>query len=390
MLKGRFEGEALVAYYFVYFCALGAFMPYWGPWLKAQGQDALAIGILTAAVQFSKVFAPNVWGWLLHSLPARRLIPAAGVATLLSFSLLFFAGDHFALLLLVTVLFAFFWAAALPLVDTFSMAWAERHGRRYGRIRLWGSIGFIALSLGMGALVAQWGLQSFLPTITVFLLVVVVASRYLPLQDHHPQQAGQGQGAFLPALRDSRLWFFLAAGILEQSSHGVYNAFYSIYVEQHGHGSFSVGVLWALAVCTEVLFFWFGERILARWGIALCFSLAFVLTALRWIVIAWWPGFVWIVLVQTLHAASYAAFHLAAIHWVFTRFSPALRARGIALYASLVYGLGGGLGSLGAGWAWSHWGGSGAFLAAGIVSAGAGFLLFGMFRPTRAGLEKPA
>ncbi|MCE5360911.1 MAG: MFS transporter, partial [Acidithiobacillus sp.] len=85
MLKGRFEGEALVAYYFLYFCALGAFMPYWGPWLQARGQDALAIGILTAAVQFSKVLAPNVWGWLLHYLPARRLIPAAGVSTLLSF-----------------------------------------------------------------------------------------------------------------------------------------------------------------------------------------------------------------------------------------------------------------------------------------------------------------
>ncbi|WP_308388728.1 MFS transporter [Acidithiobacillus sp. AMEEHan] len=387
MLKARHEGQALVAFYFFYFCALGAFMPYWGPWLRSVGQDAFAIGLLTAAVQFSKVLAPNVWGWLLHHASMRWLIGAGGLAAALNFLLLFWAGGHFLALLLITLLFSFFWAATLPLVDNISMAWAERQGRRYGRIRLWGSIGFIALSLAMGVLVSQWGLRSFLPGIALFLFLTWWASRFLPFDSEPQTIASSTLPAFLPELRDFRLWFFLAAGILEQASHGVYYAFYSIYVEAHGYDSTTVGLLWALAVLAEVLFFWFGDRILQRWGTMTIFVSAFLLTALRWMVIAVWPGFVWIVLVQTLHAASYAAFHLAAIHWVFARFPQALRPRGMALYASLVYGLGGGLGALAAGWAWSHWGGSFTFFVAGVLAAVATLLLLGMFRPHSA-LEK--
>ena len=388
MLNRRYEGQSLVAYYFFYFCALGAFMPYWGPWLRSEGQDAFAIGVLTAAVQFSKVLAPNLWGWLLHYQPARRLIPWGGLAALMSFLLLFSGSAHFLPLLLITLLFSFFWAATLPLVDGITMAWAEQQGRRYGRIRLWGSLGFIALSMGMGALLARWGLRSFLPGIALFLLLTWWVSRGLPfaVDPHDAEQSGKAP-LFWLELRDARLWLFLLAGLLEQASHGVYYAFYSIYVEAHGYDSLSVGLLWALAVLAEVVFFWFGDRVLRRLGTTLVFVAAFILTALRWMVIAWWPDFTWIVLVQVLHAASYAAFHLAAIHWVFARFPRALRARGLALYASLVYGLGGGIGALAAGWAWSRWGGSGAFLAAGILAAVATLFLLGMFRRQPA-LEK--
>ncbi|MBU2823505.1 MFS transporter, partial [Acidithiobacillus ferrooxidans] len=342
------EGGWLAAFYFLYFCALGAFMPYWGPWLHAQGQSPLAIGILTAAVQFSKVLAPNLWGWLAHFWGSRRIVPWAALITAAGFLALGLAHGNFSALLLITLTFSFFWAATLPLVDATTMDWAQRCGAAYGRIRLWGSLGFIALSLGMGGLLAHWGMTAFLPGIAIFLVAAWGASRYLPygtLPDANaprPRLSG--------TLRQVSLWFFLLAGLLEQASHGAYYAFYSIYAEQHGLGSAAIGMLWGFAVLCEVAFFWWGDRLIRRLGVSLVFTGAFVLTALRWGVIAWWPGLVWIILVQSLHAASYAAFHLAAVHWVSGRFPGALRARGMALYASVVYGLGGGLGALGAGW----------------------------------------
>jgi hypothetical protein len=93
------------------------------------------------------------------------------------------------------------------------------------------------------------------------------------------------------------------------------------------------------------------------------------------------------VLVQSLHAASYAAFHLAAVHWVSERFPGALRARGMALYASMVYGLGGGMGALAAGWSWAHWGGQLTFAAAGLVALLASVFLIKGLRGSPA-LEK--
>ncbi|MCE5388052.1 MAG: MFS transporter [Acidithiobacillus sp.] len=389
MLGVRREGNALVAFYFVYFCAMGAFLPYWGPWLQSQDQSAFAIGLLTAAVQFSKVIAPNVWGWLLHWQPARRLIPWGNYLAALSFGLLFFAQQDFWKLLLVTLGFSFFWAATLPLVDAVSLAWAQQQGKQYGRIRLWGSLGFIALAMGMGVLLGGFGDQVFLPLLLFFFFGTAWLSHYLPLTASPSPPQAVPRPSFLPYLRQPELLLFLLAGVLEQGSHGVYYAFYSIYVEAHGFGSGMVGILWALAVLAEVIFFWFGDQWVQRWGTMRLFVISFFLTSVRWAVIAWWPSFFWIIVVQVLHAASYAAFHLAAVHWVFARFPEALRSRGMALYASLVYGLGGGLGALGAGYAWSHWGGQGAFGAAAAMALVALVLLLGMKHYSRP-LEKTA
>ncbi|MFA5731358.1 MAG: MFS transporter [Acidithiobacillus sp.] len=381
------EGGWLAAFYFLYFCALGAFMPYWGPWLHAQGQGPLAIGILTAAVQFSKVLAPNLWGWLAHFWGSRRIVPWAALITAAGFLALGLAHGNFSALLLITLTFSFFWAATLPLVDATTMDWAQRCGTAYGRIRLWGSLGFIALSLGMGGLLAHWGMTAFLPGIAIFLVAAWGASRYLPYGTLPDATAPRPR--LSSTLRHISLWFFLLAGLLEQASHGAYYAFYSIYAEQHGLGSAAIGMLWGFAVLCEVAFFWWGDRLIRRLGVPLVFTGAFALTALRWGVIAWWPGLVWIILVQSLHAASYAAFHLAAVHWVSGRFPGALRARGMALYASVVYGLGGGLGALGAGWAWAHWGGRNTFAAASALALFGGVFLIQALRPAPT-LEKEA
>ncbi len=381
------EGGWLATFYFLYFCALGAFMPYWGPWLHAQGQGPLAIGVLTAAVQFSKVLAPNLWGWLAHFWGSRRIVPWAALITAAGFLSLWLAHGHFLPLLLITLTFSFFWAATLPLVDATTMDWAQHRGTAYGRIRLWGSLGFIALSLGMGGLIARWGMAAFLPGIAIFLVATWWASRYLPYGAL--PAADTPRPRFSGTLRHVSIWFFLLAGLLEQASHGAYYAFYSIYAEQHGLGSAAVGMLWGSAVLCEVAFFWWGDRVIRHWGVPLVFTCAFILTALRWGVIAWWPGLIWIILVQILHAASYGAFHLAAVHWLADRFPSALRGRGMALYASIVYGLGGGLGALGAGWTWAQWGGQGTFAAAALLALlGAVFLIWAL-QPAPA-LEKEA
>lgn len=381
-MTGQRQGRWLALYYALYFSALGAFMPYWGPYLQQQGQTALEIGILTATIQATKVLAPNIWGLMAQRWGLGRIVPGAALATALGFLALLWAHDFFSIFL-ITIGFSFFWAATLPLVDITTLEWAERRGAAYGRIRLWGSIGFILLALGMGWLIARWGMAVFLPVVVVFLLAAWWSSRYLPFA-----AAGAPPAAPRPALRRELrrgdLLFFLAACALEQASHGPYYAFYSIYVGDHGLGSAAVGLLWGFAVLCEVLFFALGERIIRRVGLHLVLYASFLLTALRWTVIGLWPDLSWIIAVQTLHAASYGAFHLAAVHWVYQRFPALLRARGQALYASAAYGLGGALGALGSGWAWQELGGPGTFYAAAALSLLGTLLLVAALRPGHA------
>ena len=46
----------LSGFYFLFFLTLGAFMPYWSPYLKSLGMNAEEIGILSAIIVFNKIF----------------------------------------------------------------------------------------------------------------------------------------------------------------------------------------------------------------------------------------------------------------------------------------------------------------------------------------------
>ena len=65
-------------------------------------------------------------------------------------------------MLMAMALLAFFWSAALPLVETLTFDHLRAEPARYSRIRLWGSIGFIAAVMGTGALLDRVPLPGLL------------------------------------------------------------------------------------------------------------------------------------------------------------------------------------------------------------------------------------
>ncbi|MEK8088278.1 MFS transporter [Thermithiobacillus plumbiphilus] len=367
------EAARLASFYALYFAALGAFVPYWGPYLKDAGLSALQIGILTALVQVSKVFAPNLWGSLAERTGDRlRVIHWATLSAAAGFALLFFTHDFFGIAL-ATLLFSFFWAASLPLVETTTLDWSRRTGGRYGRVRLWGSLGFIAVSLSLGGLIEHWGQWLFLVVVLALLLGVWLAGLGLPGGERHPVEEGARVSALALLRRPGVLAFFLGCA-LEQASHGPYYAFYSIYLGQHGISGLYIGLLWAFAVLCEVGFFLVSERVVASMGLRKLLIASFSFTLVRWAIIAAWPNLGFIVFAQVLHAASYAGFHAAAVNLTYRQFAPAERVQGQALYTSIAFGFGGAIGGLAAGAIWQQWGGSASFVAAALAT-GLGLLL---------------
>lgn len=361
------ERVRLSAFYGVYFAGLGAFGPYWGLYLDSIGQTALQIGFLTALVQVTRVFAPHLWGSLADRTGQRqRVVHWATLASALSFVLLFW-GQSFWWAALATFLYSFFASAALPLVEATTLDWARRMQASYGRIRLWGSLGFIVFALGLGILIDGFGPQAFLVTCTLLFLGAWLVSLPLPRGEPHPHHAAAGESLGQLLRRPGVLAFFLACA-LEQASHGPYYAFYSIYLQQHGFSGVGIGLMWAFAVACEVGFFLASDRIIAYLGLRALLLGSFVLTTVRWVLIGLWPGLGWVIFAQALHAASYGAFHAAALNLTYQQFPPALRARGQALYSSLAFGLGGAIGGALAGWTWGQAGGGASYAVAAVLA----------------------
>lgn len=358
----------LSGFYLFYFAALGALMPFWSLYLKAEGFDAVAIGELMAILMATKVVAPNLWGWLADHTGRRMAVVRLGslLATVTFAGV--FLGSGYAWLAAVMALFSFFWNAVLPQFEAVTMNWLGREVHRYTTVRLWGSIGFILTVVGLGAALGALG-TALLPWVLLLIFAGIwVASLTVPEQREPAQHSDHS--SLRSVLLRPEVAVFLAVCFLMQASHGAYYSFYTLYMEGYGYSRGLIGQLWALGVIAEIVLFLWVPRFLPRFGAQRVLAASLALAALRWLVIGTQPEHLSVMLLaQLLHAASFGTYHAAAIHLVHHYFVGRNQGRGQALYSSVSFGAGGAVGSLASGYLWTGLGPPSTFIAAGVMAA---------------------
>ncbi len=343
----------LSGFYLFYFATLGVLLPYWGLYLLELGFAPARIGELLAIMQLTKLVAPNVWGWLGDRTGQRmRIVRWASLATALGFAGVYAAGASYCALAFVTVLFSFFWNAALPQFEVVTLNHLGEHIHRYSRIRLWGSVGFIGAAVGMGPVVAIWGVAT-VPAVLLGLFVLLWLNSLLAPE---PASSAMDRCSARPigqVLRHPAVLVFFAACFFNQVAHAPYYGFFSVYLETFGYSRELIGLMWGLGVAVEVGVFVIMPRLLPRFGPRTLLLAALAMAALRWQLIAHFAADLPILLfAQTLHAFTFGVFHAASIHLIHEFFPGALQGRGQALYSSLSFGAGNAVGSLAAGYLW--------------------------------------
>ena len=345
----------LSGYYFFYFAFIGAFSPYFGLYLQSLNFSAWDIGLLMSQMQLMRLFGPNLWGWLADHFGRRMaIIRFAAITSLLGFSTFFWLEKLPGMLLAMAVL-AFFWSAALPLVETLTFDHLRDERGRYSRVRLWGSIGFIVAVMLTGAVLdiappvgVLWVCWGILLGILALALIVPEA----PLVAH--PRDGQPIGEILGQPRVKAL---MAACFAMSAAHGAFYVFYSIHLAAHGYSKTEVGALWSLGVLAEIAVFMLMARLSLRFSLRAILLASFAAAVLRFLLMGWGVESVTIMLlVQLLHGLTFGAYHASAIAAVNEWFPGKAQARGQALYSSLSFGAGGLLGALISGRTWESWG----------------------------------
>jgi len=365
----------LSSFYFFYFAVVGSLTPYWGVYLKSLGYSSQDVGFITAIILGTRIIAPNFWGWLADKTQQRLRIIRQGSAI----ACIFFSGvlisNNYAWLVLVISCYTFFWHAVLPQFEVITLSYLGNHYKRYGQIRLWGSIGFMVAVIGLGLLFDFLPIR-FLPlSILSFLLLIFLSS--LSLKAISIQKATEPSEGFLSLVSQPAIICFLLASFLLQLSHGPYYTFYSLYLQEHYHyTSTSTGLLWALGVLAEVAIFLVMPKIMHRFDVRNLLLVTFLVTAFRWYLIGYGANWLPVLLfAQLLHAISFGVAHAASIEIVRSHFKGAHQGQGQALYSSLSFGAGGAVGALVGGLLWDH-SASFTFLVASLSSLGAFVIAF--------------
>lgn len=365
----------LSGYYFFHFAFVGVFQPYFGLYLQSLGLSSWEIGLVLSQMALMRLCSPAAWGWLADRLHVR--IPLVRLAAAVSVGVfnLFFVVHTLVPLLAAMALLAFFWSAALPLMETVVFDHLHQDPSRYSRVRVWGSIGFIVTVLGAGVLLDT------LPPASVLWLSLALMGGILGFALVVPESPTPPQPVATPPvsaiLAQPRVRALLGACFLMSAAHGALYTFYSIYLADHGYSKSLVGTLWFLGVMAEILVFFFMARLLRSYSLRQILLAAFAAAVLRFLLIGLGVESLPVLLMaQLLHGLTFGAYHAAAIAAVNRWFPGRSQARGQALYSSLSFGAGGLLGGVISGWTWDSWGSTLTF-ALGSFFAVLGLVLVG-------------
>ena len=355
-----------------YFAHIGFFNPYLPLWLKDMGLSLVAISLLTSVQAATRLFAPYVWGWISdHTGERVKLLRVGAAVALVSACLLWLPLTPVWLGVVLLVMFTHT-SSMMPMSEA-AMAHLVSQGgsfdaKRYGRVRLWGSLGFLVTVFVAGSWFEAFGMQQF-PSMTILsLLAVLVSAFWLPdlKETVHAEQGALPVRSVLaqPAVR----WFFASAFCHVLSHIGIY-VFFSLYLDSLGYSKTLIGFMWAVSVLVEIAWFFWQSRwlhLLPLTGWMLLCSAAMagrmLLTA------AWGDVLLVLMLAQALHALTFAAHHTACIALLSHHFPGRLRGRGQALYTVLAYGFSGVIGGLLGGQLSERWGLASVFWASVLTS----------------------
>lgn len=353
---------------FTHYAQAGTFVTYVSLFFAARGMSAPQIGILMSLVQAMRIVGPNLWGWVAdHTQQRVVVLRVTALCASVAFVGMFF-GHTFAWFVVLMLVLNLFTSALTPISEALMLAGMKGDLTSYGRMRMWGSIGFI-----VAVMIASYGLEWFgveaFPWFMFGMLLCVVGAS-TQLREAPRAEAVTARVPLAAVLRQPEVIAFFLSTALMVAAHTSLYVFYSLYLERLGYSKPVIGAMWSLGVIAEIVFFYFQASVFRRISPRSVILFAFAVAIARFAMIgAGGASLAVLVVAQLLHAATFAAHHSASIMAMQRWFSGALQGRGQALFVSIAYGAGGTLGGLFMAACWDRISPAAAYYAAAGLSA---------------------
>jgi len=339
----------LSRFYFIYYFFVGLFVPYWGLYLTFKSFTPIEIGFLLSFFQLSRIFAPNLWGWIADHTEKRSLwIRLTAFIGFVGFIGIFWA-DSFIEIFVIMMAMSVFTSSTLPLAESLTLSHLATTNGHYSKIRAWGSFGFIMAALSFGFILDSLGMHYLLIVLCITQFLIFIFSYGVPEKPYHRKKLTQN--SFIKILKKPEVFSLLLACALMVTSHGLLYNFYSIYMNDQGYSNSIIGFLWALGVICEIFIFFLMPKITRYLNFKQILLISLFIAVVRFYLIGSFADCLLIIIIaQMMHAFTFGSFHVASIEMINQFFSGKNHAKGQALYNSITYGVGGALGGLGGGY----------------------------------------
>jgi PPP family 3-phenylpropionic acid transporter len=373
-LKRREFVLPVALFYGALFVVYGMYVPFMPVWLDWKGLTSGEISAVIAAPLFLRALVtPTVAVAADRSRQHRRYLILLGWAAL-AFVMVMPLSHGFWPILVFVVLLVICNSTSMPLIDTIAVQGTRARGLDYGRLRLWGSLSFVAASFVGGIAISAFGGGAGVWLIAVGCVLTLAAAYALPASNRSNVLAIETAPPLWKAVEPRELLasrefqlFLIAAGFV-QAAHATFFTFGTLLWQKQGLSGAWCGTLWAIGVFAEVLLFSFSGRVATKFGAARLIAIGAVGSIVRWLALAAEPNLAVLVSLQLLHGVTYGASHIGAMHFVHDAVPQDNSASAQALYATVSAGVAMGVATLIAGYVYA-WGGALSYVAMAAIAA---------------------
>jgi PPP family 3-phenylpropionic acid transporter len=335
-------GSGQIAWlYAAFFVSHGVAVPYMPVAMKRIGMDGDAIGLAMAASLAIQFAAPPAWGYLADRWGRRgRLLAAASVGAILGMAVAtlmpgvpgFLAGF---------LIYTLARTPVSPLLDALALSHPAVGMARYGRVRRWGSLGFVVAAASVGLVLEGLPARGIpaLVSLPWFLVLALCTLGGLPAL---AEPARPTAGLPLRRLYGERsVWAFLGIAAVHAGCGVPFETYFANHAQDIGLSGAWIGYSWAGGVGLEVVVLSYLGALVSALGPRKLLLLAYSAAVLRWGLTAYLPGGAALALVQVLHGLTFGAAFGASVVWM-SRVVPAeLQNSSQSVFAAVAWGLGG-------------------------------------------------
>lgn len=353
------------SFYFLYFAAFSALMPFFVLFYQRLGFSGPQIGLLTGIPPLITLVAAPFWTGIADARRWHKLVMGAGISVAVLSIFLLPSFTSFSVIFILIIVFNVFASPIASLADSATMNMLGEERAMYGRIRLGGTIGWGLFAPIAGALVQNYGLKlAFWSYSAIMLINFFVSQRFV----HSSHEEGTARPSGIRILLTNRRWInFLFIAFLGGLGTFAVNAYLFPYMAELGARETTMGFALTISTLTEMPIFFFGDRLVKRFTNYGLLILALVMIAIRSLLLSAVSTPLMVLALQAFGGTIFPAMWLAGVSYADQNAPVGLKSSAQGLFGAMCFGFGSAVGGFLGGLLLESVGGRGMFLIFGII-----------------------
>lgn len=338
----------LSAIYITIYGGLACIYPFLIYYFQEKGLSYMEMGICFAVISITGVMVQPIWGFITDKYSNKRtIIMITMVLSAVNVYLLIFANGFYVIIVSIIIVMSFL-SPVVPIADAYSYEVIDHYKKiQYGKIRLMGSFGYAVVALFMGYIVKYYGINSSYFACSILMLFGALLIFSIDYNGKGTRRNISFDDV-VNLVKDKKFMLLMVSVILTNIGNGSNTSYIPVLIEKTGGDVAQLGIVWFIIAISELPAFYFGARLLYKYGELNLYIIGVTLFALRYFLDSLCEYYISVLVIQLLQGVTFTFYLMTSVQYLNKITPTKMRTSAITMHAAGM-GIGAVIGNMGGG-----------------------------------------